>query len=264
MIYLNKYEIFIEKEIYEYIDNLLLLNEEKIDFTSIQHKIQSLLNKIKNFSKESKRKYLIYFITSLLSLTTIDNVINAINQTKDSVAISIVDEKFKLKDVTEMFTSEEGKEHIKDEEKLRLSAYSIGDGMITIGWGHAEKKRKSKFKLGQTISREFADKLFEEDIKVVENGIKRIFQHWKDKGIDRKITQSQFDALVSMGYNMGIGNLRKSDVIRFIKSGQYKKAGEVIKYTNIDDKFPGLEKRRFKESTMFLSYLGNNDVNKSI
>lgn len=260
MVYLDKYENFIEKEIYEYIDNFILLNEERIDFISIQHKIQSLLNKIKNFSKESKRKYIIYLITSLLSITTVDNIINIINQSKDPVAISVVDEKFKLKDVSEMFTSEEGKQHIKVEEKLKLNAYSIGDRMITIGWGHAEKKNKSKFKLGQTITKELADKLFEEDIKIVENGVKRIFQQWKNKGIDRKITQSQFDALISMAYNMGINNLRKSDVVRFIKKGHYKKAGEVIKYTNLDSKFPGLEKRRRKESSMFLSYLGDDNI----
>ena len=46
-------------------------------------------------------------------------------------------------------------------------------------------------------------------------------------------------------------------------TGDYKTAGEIIKQTKIDpDTFPGLEKRRGRESNMFLSYLSqNNKIN---
>lgn len=256
MIYVYKYEIYKEKEIYNFIDGLFSVNEE-ISFEGIVNKVRKLISKIKGYSYASKRKFLLYFITSVMAFTSVDNIVKALHDTKDQVAIEVVDQKFNLKDPLQLTISDNGKIHIKEEEKLRLSAYTIGDKMITVGWGHAERINKSKFKKGQNISRELAQSLFDKDIRTAEDGVKRIFSYWKGKGIDRKITQSQFDALVSMAFNMGVSNLWKSDVIKHIKSGDYKQAGEEIKYTNVDSKFPGLEKRRMKESMMFLSYLGN-------
>lgn len=131
----------------------------------------------------------------------------------------------------------------------------IGDGKITVGWGHAEPVKTSKYKKDQVITREEAKKLLQEDLNRSADGVRRIFKEWKDKGIERKITQDQFDALVSMAFNLGVSGLRKSDVIQHIKKGDYKKAGESIKKQSLSKKFSGLESRREREADLFLSYL---------
>jgi GH24 family phage-related lysozyme (muramidase) len=64
-----------------------------------------------------------------------------------------------------------------------------------------------------------------------------------------------FDALVSMAYNAGVGGLRRSDVVDKLKSGEYEQAGDSILSFKTSKKFPGLAKRRQKESEMFLASL---------
>jgi GH24 family phage-related lysozyme (muramidase) len=56
-----------------------------------------------------------------------------------------------------------------------------------------------------------------------------------------------------MTFNAGVGNIRKSDFIQHLKSGDYIKAGESIKTFATSKKFGGLEKRRKDEAKLFLS-----------
>jgi GH24 family phage-related lysozyme (muramidase) len=62
-----------------------------------------------------------------------------------------------------------------------------------------------------------------------------------------------YDAMTSMSYNMGIGNFRNSDFIQMVKRGEMEKAKEEIKSVSSQmfNKYPGLKKRRKKESEMF-------------
>ena len=87
------------------------------------------------------------------------------------------------------------------------------------------------------------------------NGVRRIFKEWKNEGVNRKITQDMFDALVSISFNTGIGSLRSSEIIKELKKGNYEKAGKIIKSTNTNDDFGGLSKRRESESKLFLTFL---------
>lgn len=134
-----------------------------------------------------------------------------------------------------------------------LTAYKLGDGMITIGWGHAEPKRKSKFKTGQKITREKAQELFQKDLQFNADAIRRIFKNWEEKGINVELTQDQFDALVSLSFNAGIGNVRMSNFIQSIKKNDFKKAGEQILNFKISNKFDGLAERRKDEARPFLN-----------
>jgi len=240
--------------IYRDIDSLLLLNES----LNISDKITSVLNKVKGLPTSVKRKALLYLVTSLLTVASFHTVYNAILSTRDKDAIEVCQKAKEdvFKDPLQMSCSQKGINHIKKEESLKLKGYKLGDGMVTIGWGHAEKIGHSKFRVGQFITKQLAQKLFDKDLEDAEDGVKRIFSEWKEKGIDRKVTQDQYDALVSMTFNMGIGSLRTSDMIQYLKKGDYRTAGQEITSTNIMDKFPGLELRREKESKMFLSYLG--------
>ena len=167
-----------------------------------------------------------------------------------------------FKDATKLKLSQDGWDQIKAEEgdpknpgEPVLKAYKLGDGRITVGWGHAEPVKKSHYKKGQVITREEAKKLLKEDVTMAADGVRRIFKEWEDKGIHRKVTQDQFDALVSIAFNIGISGLRQSDVIQHIKKGDYKTAGESIKKQSLSKKFTGLKSRRERESNLFLSYL---------
>lgn len=257
---IKQYNLFREEFVYQYIDSLFSV-DEKITFSDLFSKFQKLLSKIKNYSTSSKKKFILYFITSALVASSIGSIVSTIYKSNDPIAIQVVSDKLRFQDISIMSTSEKGIKHIKNEEKLVLKAYKIGDKKLTMGWGHAEPIGKTRHKLGEKISIEMAQKYFTEDLKKAEDGVKRIFNEWKDQGIERNITQDQFDVLVSMAFNMGVSGLRISDVIHQIKVGDYKKAADSILTQNVSDKFPGLEKRRKVEARLFLSFTKNTSTN---
>lgn len=273
MIPILNYNSFLEEKIVnETISFIESSVNESVDAKGLFH---STIRKIKNISDGSKKKVLSHLFASLLAISsynTIHNMIDKSNISSDLKDISIsalntcvndkdisknieMDYDIKWKRGYDFKLSQSGWDHIRSEESLRLKAYSIGDGMITVGWGHAEPKSKSKYKIGQVITKEEADVLLRDDLKVAADGVRRIFREWEERGIDVKITQEMFDALVSIAYNTGIGNLRKSDIIQHIKRGEYEIAGEKIRSFKVSKKFPGLYDRREKESQMFLASL---------
>lgn len=156
--------------------------------------------------------------------------------------------------------SDTAKLMIKEHETLQLKAYinyyidekgkKRSDGMITIGYGHAEPQKTSKLKEGQKITKERAEQLFNQDIKMTEDGVRRILLEWKAKGLDVKITQGMFDAMVSMAYNIGITRFRQTEFIQLLKAEKYKAAAERIKSTYIKN-FSGLIPRREREYGLF-------------
>lgn len=234
------------------IENLSKLITNKSDVSKY---INIILKKYYDLAPEARKKLINTFLivaTTFFSVSQIYSMIADINIKNDIAEITkteIVDD-YTI-DIINAHTSDECKEHIKDEEKLRLTAYNIGDGMITIGYGHAERINKSKYKVGDKISKEKAEILFNNDVKKVEEGIKRIFKQWLDNGIEVKITQGQFDAMVSMAYNMGISKFRQTDFIQELKNSNFEKAARLIPKTAVSDKFSGLYKRRDKEYKMF-------------
>ena len=269
-----KYNDYLIVEDIQFIDSLPL-NES---LESVKSYLSKVFQRIKNVSIERKKTILIYALTSLLMFTNTDKILSVIgtdNFMKSELVANpelgklLKDklEKSPFKDATTLKVSKKGWESVKQEEgdprnpgDPVLKAYMIGDGMITVGWGHAEPVSKSKFKVGQVITRDEATKLLKEDLKEAADGVRKIFKQWKDDGIERKITQDQFDALVSMCFNMGAGGLRRSEVISLIKKGDYEGAGERIKTQSVSKKFSGLKKRRKREADLFLSYLDKKDL----
>ena len=84
------------------------------------------------------------------------------------------------------------------------------------------------------------------------------------------LNQGQFDAMVSLCYNIGVGNLGKSSLLKHLNAGDYARAASHFadwKYSRVDDAklaglmkvkrgtkavLPGLVKRRAAEAAMFL------------
>jgi len=250
-----------------YIDSL---NESILsDASSYLHKV---FDRISKASQNHKKKILIYALSGLMFTSGFATILHTIKtdpiikkELNDKELKKIMREKLKkslFKDPSKMKISKKGWAHLKYEEgnpakhgEPILKAYKIGDGAITIGWGHAEKLKHSKFVVGQTITREQAQKLLEKDATSAANGLRDIFKDWQKQGIERHITQDMFDAMVSMAINIGVSGLRKSAIVQELKSGNYKKAGNIIKNQNVLSKFPGLKSRRERESKLFLSYL---------
>ena len=163
---------------------------------------------------------------------------------------------------------------IIDHEGKSLKSYDSQDGAYTIGYGHAVFKdlsrgdNSSKYpflksydeyeKMKQNgqdveITDAQASKLFKDDLKNASDGLNRLLDEWKSKGINPKITQPMYDAMVSMIYNMGIGNFRQSEFIQLVKRSKFKEAAEVIKTTSSQmfDTHEGLIDRRKTESRIF-------------
>ena len=158
----------------------------------------------------------------------------------------------KEKNPLDLYPSSEIKKFLKKEEGLSLEAYEIGDGMITIGYGHAEPKSESQFKIGDVITQRKANELFEEDLETAYKGVKRIFEDWNQEGIYVGLTQNQFDALVSLAFNTGVQSVRDSKFIQSIKKKDFKEASQYIKNYNTSS-FSGLVLRREKEQEIFNS-----------
>lgn len=230
------------------------LNEE-ISFREIWSKAA---DKAKNLPKISRKTLLRNALFSLLTFGSVTSVIQYIqNSDADEEvkkeAIEQVEEINKFTNGALFTLSQNGWDHIKNEEKLKLKAYRLGDGMVTVGYGHAERIGKTKLRSGQKISEEKARQLLKEDLTESADGVRRIFADWKSEGVDVKITQSMFDALVSIAYNAGVTGLRNSPIMKFLKQKEYKKASESILNFKVRKKFPGLKVRRQKEYDLFTS-----------
>ena len=246
-------------------EEMILIREGKIE-----DYVNNILSKVKNLPYETKKKYLIIAISTLLGYTSYPVIQSIFDKSPDKEAKEIVHRVMNKKDNFSMFKdgtkfrlSKKGFQHIMDEEKPKLIAYALGDGKITVGYGHAESIATTKLKVGQKITKEQAKLYLKQDLKIAADGVRRMFRDWKNQNKNYKVTQDMFDALVSMAFNMGVSGLRNTNLVDHLRDGDYKTAGQLIKQTNIDnDTFPGLEKRRNREANMFLSYLNkSNNVN---
>lgn len=141
-----------------------------------------------------------------------------------------------------MRISEKGINLIKRFEGLRLEAYLDSVDVPTIGYGHTRG-----IKLGQTITQEQADAFLEEDIHEFELAIQRL--------VHVNLTQNQFDALVSFTFNLGIGSLKQSTLLKKLNAGDITgAANEFNRWVYAGGKkLTGLVKRRAAERLMFIS-----------
>ena len=234
--------------------------------------IKTLKNKIQNLPKELKRKilkYVLYSFLGLLSLTQIQTQIEEpVQQTvkKEKEVIKNVVKDLRIRNSSDTLLNhlkwEEGS--IRDKGEPVLTAYNLGDGAYTIGYGHAifpnEQEgydflpRYNRIIPGRTkITKADAEILLKDDIKEAKSIINRILDQWEEQGITPPITQGMYDAMVSMAYNMG-PKIRKSDFIQYVKQGDFKGAKEEILNTSsrMFNKYPGLKTRREKEAKMFV------------
>lgn len=141
----------------------------------------------------------------------------------------------------DMEISNEGLELIKEAEGLRLKAYKCPAGVWTIGYGHTGGVRA-----GQTITLAKAEELLRCDVEWAERAV-------NDTRVP--LRQTQFDALVSLVFNIGAGAFAKSSLRRKLVAGAADKvvASEFLKWKYSRGQIlPALLKRRQKEAALFM------------
>ena len=147
-----------------------------------------------------------------------------------------------------MKISSRGLELIKDFEGFSSTSYLDVVNIPTIGWGNTFYEDGRKVKLGDQISKTDALKLLE----VIAN---RDFADKIFPSIKVKVSQSQFDAMVSLAYNIGTGAFLKSTLLKKVNAGDFAGAGEeFLRWNKAGGKeVLGLTKRREREKQLFLS-----------
>ena len=105
-------------------------------------------------------------------------------------------------------TSAEGLELIKSFEGFRETATRLPDGRWTIGYGHVRTARE-----GLNISQKDAEDLLLYDLRPVEDAVASFLY--------APLMQNQFDALVSLAFNISPGQFRDSDILRNLNAGDF-------------------------------------------
>ena len=148
-----------------------------------------------------------------------------------------------------MKTSEEGIAIIKKFEGLRLRAYpdpATGGDPWTIGYGTTSSAGVGKVTRGMTITQVQAESMLVRSLEAYEKAVL--------KALARTPTQHQFDALVSFAYNVGVTNMSRSSVVKYLNAGMVEKAAGAFMLWNkaAGRVMPGLTRRRAAERALFL------------
>jgi len=147
-----------------------------------------------------------------------------------------------------MNTSEEGITLIKAFEGVRKKPYRCPAGYWTIGVGHLiTRGAELPDSWNRELDSDEIDAILKEDLVKFENGVLRLLYPVQP-------TQSEFDALVSFSFNLGLGTFQRSTVRSAFKRGDKKRAGEVLlMYRRAGGRIlKGLVKRRFAEHALLM------------
>jgi lysozyme len=141
-----------------------------------------------------------------------------------------------------MKISQEGLSLIKRFEGCRLESYKCSANVLTIGYGHTSGVKET-----DTITQDEADKLLQEDVEQ--------FEKYVDDNVTVELGQSQFDSLVAWTFNLGVGNLRESTMLKKLNNEDYKSVpSEMKRWNKAGGKtLDGLIRRRKAESLLFES-----------
>ena len=116
-----------------------------------------------------------------------------------------------------MQLSAAGLELIKRSEGFRGQVYMDAAGLPTIGYGHRVTPAES-FPGG--IDEAQASAMLTKDVLEAEREVARL--------VRVLLTQGQFDALVDFCFNLGVGRLAASSLLRELNAGQHAAAGKQL------------------------------------
>ena len=148
---------------------------------------------------------------------------------------------FTTSPVQDMTTSDQMLDQLKGTESCRLTAYQLADGKgLTIGYGHKYQPGETVY---QTITQDQADAYFADDVA-------NRAEKWVKLYVTVDLSQNQFDALVSIAFNMSPQSFKK--FANEVNAGngiddiaQQSVSWVAAQYTN------GIQNRRNAEVTLY-------------
>ncbi|WBU51667.1 lysozyme [Kosakonia pseudosacchari] len=145
-----------------------------------------------------------------------------------------------------MQISDKGVALIKQFEGLRLTAYQDTIGKWTIGYGWTRPVDGKPIRAGMTIKEDTAERLLRTGLVGYESDVSKL--------VKVKLTQGQFDALVSFAYNLGPLPLSTSTLLKKLNAGDYRGAADEFPRWNKagGQMLAGLTRRREAERALFL------------
>lgn len=143
-----------------------------------------------------------------------------------------------------MKLSQRGIDLIKQFEGYSSKAYpdpATGGAPWTIGYGTTKG-----VKPGMVITAQQAEKMLRDDVAKFESGVSSL--------ITAPTTQGQFDAMVSLAYNIGLGNFGKSTLLKKHNARCYTCAADQFRVWNRANGkvMNGLTKRRAAEREVYM------------
>ena len=141
-----------------------------------------------------------------------------------------------------MRISKAGLDLIKSFEGCELRSYQDIVGVWTVGYGHTKTARPHML-----ITREEAEELLRDDLEEFERGVEKL--------VSVPLSAAQFSALVSFAFNLGLGALSRSTLLKSLNRGDYEGAAlEFVKWNKAGGKVVnGLTRRRAAERDLFNS-----------
>lgn len=143
--------------------------------------------------------------------------------------------------------SKKGLEFIGQEEGCMLKPYLDSVGVPTIGYGNTYYENGVRVKMSDpSISKDRALSLFLNILGFYEKAV------WSNTRND--INQNQFDALVSLTYNIGVNGFKNSTVLKLVnKNPSDPKITDAFKMWKNAGGKPILLKRRIREANLYFS-----------
>lgn len=135
---------------------------------------------------------------------------------------------------------------IQGSEGCVLHPYLDTVGVPTIGWGSTRYEDGSHVTMADApITQARADSLFTSTLKSYVDGINAV--------VHAPLTQGQFDALVSLAYNVGVHNVATSTLMRKLNARDYAGASDQFLVWDVAGGIhsPGLHARRLREQAVF-------------
>ena len=142
--------------------------------------------------------------------------------------------------------SKTGIDLISSFEGIRLNAYDDGVGVWTIGIGTTIYPNGTKVKKGDKCTQEQALEYLQHDLKSFEKTV--------NDSVKVPLSQNQFDALVSLSYNIGSGAFKNSTLLKKLNAKDYAGAADQFLVWNKGGGkvLKGLVRRRDAERALFL------------
>lgn len=141
-----------------------------------------------------------------------------------------------------MKTSDKGRALIEQREGVRLQAYRDSVGIWTIGVGHTSAAGEPHVTPGLTITQAKCDEILSRDLAKFEAAVSAT--------VKVSVTPNQFDALVSLAFNIGEHGFTGSTVVHRLNAGDVHGAADAFLMW---EKPPELKGRREGERHQFLT-----------